>query len=118
MDEDGVLLRRSRFAGGRSGGPTEGELDGVRSACRGSVERRRFGTPLGAIAGIVADVARDELTGTLMVGMWWITRYVDQRVTVVSVAVAKTGITPRSFLAHFIHHFRAMVHLPRMGWVS
>lgn len=32
MDEDGVLLRRGRFAGGRSGGPTEGEAEGVNSA--------------------------------------------------------------------------------------
>lgn len=70
MDEDGVLLKRGRFAGGRSGGPTEGEAEGVNSARWGSIERRVFRAPLGAIAGIVAVVARDEQTAALMWGMW------------------------------------------------
>lgn len=79
LDEDGVLLRRGRFAGGRSGGPTEGEAEGVSSAS----ERRVFEMPLGAIAGIVAVVAHDERAGTLTRGMLLISTrgYVDQRVT-------------------------------------
>lgn len=92
MDEDGVLLRRRRFWGGRSGGPTEGEAEGVNSARWGSMERREFWTPSGAIAGIVAVVARDERASTLTRGMWLITAvtgYVDQRVAVG--VVAKTG---------------------------
>lgn len=53
MDEDGVLLRRGRFTGGRSGGATEGEAEGVNSARRGSMEKRLLRTPLGVTAGIM-----------------------------------------------------------------
>lgn len=63
MVDDGVLLRRGRFTGGRSGGPREGEAEGVNRARRGSV----VALLLDAAAGIVAVVARSEqAAGTLL----------------------------------------------------
>ena len=67
--EDGVLLRRGRFAGGRSGGPTEGEAEGVNSVRWGSVMKRLLGAPLGAGGDIVAVAARDERAMVLVRGM-------------------------------------------------
>ena len=94
MDEDGVLLRRGRFVGGRSGGPTEGEAEGpgVNNVRWGSEKKRFLVTPLGA-ADIVTVVARDERATAYVRGML-LTHEVD--VTLINgasrqVGVAKTG---------------------------